>query len=386
MRLIPSDPDVETIVGRIRDGSLDLQPDFQRGAVWSRPKQRLLVDSIIRGWYVPPVHVVRTSEDRQTVLDGQQRLNSIFQFVNGVFPIDGRAEPFDREIELLDGVTYHHLTEQARRRFDRFTVRVFEVVDYAPEEPYELFYRLNQPTPLTSAEKRNAFFGAARAQVAELTAFAESVGMTPERIGFTNARLAFEDVVARFLWTLETGTLDEKVTSARVTERYRRTDPFDGRVMQLAAAAIERFFGLPSLDGRVIRFNKAMLHSWLCFTARAVALSVTLDPLTGFVPDVEIGRTAIKGRGTIGNLTDDHRDGIAVAFAVLNDRATSRVNDVSSVLLRDAVLWALYSEWYGVAVPAMRMLAGVLFGAGSERRAEADLLEVASLEGWSRLP
>jgi hypothetical protein len=34
----------------LRDGSLDLQPDFQRGSVWSRPKQRLLIDSILRSW------------------------------------------------------------------------------------------------------------------------------------------------------------------------------------------------------------------------------------------------------------------------------------------------------------------------------------------------
>jgi hypothetical protein len=64
MRLIPSDPDIATIVARITDGSLDLQPDFQRGAVWSKAKQRLLIDSILRSWYVPPIHVVRIEEDK----------------------------------------------------------------------------------------------------------------------------------------------------------------------------------------------------------------------------------------------------------------------------------------------------------------------------------
>ncbi len=33
MRLIPSDPDIQTVFSRIKDGSLDLQPDFQRGEV-----------------------------------------------------------------------------------------------------------------------------------------------------------------------------------------------------------------------------------------------------------------------------------------------------------------------------------------------------------------
>src|SRR4051812_14755666 len=101
MRLFPSDPDIATIVARIRDESLDLQPDFQRGSVWSKQKQRLLIDSILRSWYVPPVHVVRTPNQEQVVLDGQQRLRAIFDFVEGFLTVDGRADPPNSEIAQL---------------------------------------------------------------------------------------------------------------------------------------------------------------------------------------------------------------------------------------------------------------------------------------------
>src|SRR3954470_17105963 len=104
MRLIPSDPDIATVVGRIRDGSLDLQPEFQRGEVWSRTKQRLLIDSILRSWYVPPVHVVRTEHDEQEVLDGQQRLRSISDFRHGHYTVDGRTEPHSQAIATLAGL------------------------------------------------------------------------------------------------------------------------------------------------------------------------------------------------------------------------------------------------------------------------------------------
>ena len=251
--MIPSDPDLETIVGRIRDQSLDLQPDFQRGAVWYRPKQRLLVDSVLRSWYIPPVHVVRTSEDEQEVLDGQQRLRAIYQFVFGPLSADGGTEPHDPFITELDGLRYDELPERVRRRFDRFTIRVFELVDYEPEEPYELFFRLNQPTTLTAAEKRNAFFGEARAQIRVLTEHAERVGMSPDRIGFSNARLAYEDVIARFVWTLETGTLAEKVTAARVTQRYRQPDAFSPEVLEAAREPIDIVFGTDSLESHEIR-------------------------------------------------------------------------------------------------------------------------------------
>lgn len=384
MRLIPSDPDIETIVGRIEDGSLDLQPEFQRGAVWSRPKQRLLIDSVLRAWYVPPVHVVRTDEDNQIVLDGQQRLNSIFQFVQGRFTVDGSAEPLSPDVQALGGLHYDQLPKQVRRRFDRFTVRIFEVVDYVTEEPFELFYRLNQPTPLTSAEKRNAFFGAARAQIRELTELAEVSGMTPDRVGFTNARLAYEDIVARFVWTLEARSLDEKVTAARVTERYRDSRPFNDSTIDLAAGTLARFFRLSALDRPDMRFNKAMLHTWLCFVARGDLRHESLPDLDSFVPDVEIGRLAVKGR-TFSDTVPPSADGISLAYSILNDRATSRVNDVSSVILRDVVLWALYCDWHPCDAQAPRLFSDSLRTATTPRDAEQLLLEAVATSSWSSL-
>lgn len=161
MRLIPSDPDVQTIVKRIRDGDLDLQPQFQRGEVWPNAKKRRLVDSILREWHVPPVHVIERSDGKEEVLDGQQRLAAIRDFVDGKITVDGQAPPLDDEIVALHGLKYEALPSRWRRRIDRFSLRFIRLVDFRPEEPAELFFRLNQPTSLTSAEQRNAFYGAA---------------------------------------------------------------------------------------------------------------------------------------------------------------------------------------------------------------------------------
>jgi hypothetical protein len=349
MRLMPSDPDIATIVGRIRDGSLDLQPDFQRGAVWSRAKQRLLIDSILRNWYVPPIHVVRTAEDEQEVLDGQQRLRSIFEFVRGQLTVDGSAEPYSAEINALEGLKYDELPEQVKRRFDRFTLRIFEVIDFGPEEPYELFYRLNQPTTLTSAEKRNAFFGRPREQIRRLTEHAERTGMTPDRIGFSNARLAYEDVIARFVWTLEAGTLAEKVTAGRLTERYRVGLPFPASVLDWAAIAIDTFFGAPCLELESVRLNKATAFSWLCFTARGLERDADMGRLDEFVFRIESTRTRVRRLHSDSQL--DHSGPHEKLYAIFNDRATSRVNDVASVLLRDATLWILFQTELGARTP-----------------------------------
>ncbi|MEO0908549.1 MAG: DUF262 domain-containing protein, partial [Pseudomonadota bacterium] len=58
MKLTPTEPDIATIVSRIDRGDIDLQPDFQRQEVWSVKKKKRLIDTILRGWSIPPVHFV----------------------------------------------------------------------------------------------------------------------------------------------------------------------------------------------------------------------------------------------------------------------------------------------------------------------------------------
>src|SRR5882762_8225451 len=151
MKMVGFDPDLSTIVSRIKNGDLDLQPDFQRGEVWGDPKKRRLIDTILREWHVPPIHVIELENSAcQVVLDGQQRLVAIRDFVEGKITIDGTIQPSSEEIARLNGFTYETLPPEWRRRFDRYTLRVIRIVDYTTDEPAELFYRLNQPTNLTS--------------------------------------------------------------------------------------------------------------------------------------------------------------------------------------------------------------------------------------------
>lgn len=380
MRLIPSDPDIQTVVGRIKDGSLDLQPDFQRGEVWSQPKQKLLIDSVLRTWYVPPIHIVRIDDDAQVVLDGQQRLRAIELFVLGRFAVDGSNEPADPDIEALDGLRYDELPDKVRRRFDRFTLRMFELIDYQPEEPSELFFRLNQPATLTAAEKRNAFFGHARQQVRDLTELAQQHGMSPGRIGFSSARLAYEDVVARFLWTIEIGSIAEKVTASRVTARYRSSAAIPDDVIHVAAHALVQVFGSSTLDDPGIRLNKATAHSWLLFAARAIANNVVLADFDEYFGWFERARTSQRELPR-----PDLDDPTALALAVFNDRATARVNDVSSVVLRDSILWALSPERGKASSTTPAELWQALCDADGPRSAEDLVLEATERVGWVAL-
>src|SRR5690349_14585348 len=142
MHLTPSDPDIATIYRKISQKRLDLQPNFQRGEVWGKGKKQRLIDSILRGWHIPPIHVIQIRDsDKQEVLDGQQRLVAIRDFIDGEFPINGNQPPFQDYISDLDGMYWYDLPDVIKAYIEDFTIRILTISDYQPGEPGELFYR-----------------------------------------------------------------------------------------------------------------------------------------------------------------------------------------------------------------------------------------------------
>jgi uncharacterized protein with ParB-like and HNH nuclease domain len=63
---------------------LQLSPDFQRRSVWSLQAKSYLVDTVIRGKPMPKLFIAQDVKDRRnirTVVDGQQRLRSLLEYI-----------------------------------------------------------------------------------------------------------------------------------------------------------------------------------------------------------------------------------------------------------------------------------------------------------------
>lgn len=77
---LPTRYSCEALVKMIDNGSIDLEPEYQRGVVWNTAKQSAVIDSIFRNCYVPPVlfsiHTVTNDEgdeqDFRICVDGKQ--------------------------------------------------------------------------------------------------------------------------------------------------------------------------------------------------------------------------------------------------------------------------------------------------------------------------
>lgn len=392
MRLLPSDPDIETIVGRIKAHDINLQPEFQRGEVWSRLKKQRLIDSILRDWHVPPVHLIENPvSGTQEVLDGQQRLAAIRDFVDNQIPVDGEIEPLDSNIQPLDGLYYRDLPDHWKRRFNQFTIRVFRIVDYRPTEPSEIFFRLNQPASLTGAEQRNAFFGPVREQIKDLVKFLQSRDLDNELLAFSNSRMAFDDVLARTALAIERRSVAEKITSGDLAELYRSESALKKETVRLIRVAIETLADAKQSMLPIVKFNKATAFSWLIFLTRGSLSGVNFsnnDSLALFLNFFsEAQSTAFHGPDFSRQIAN--RIPVSRLFSIYTNRSTARVADVSSVVLRDAVLWLLFEDFSGPdATVGSSLGLGRLHNAlGMDLLIEDDILARRLIEsGWGALP
>ena len=81
----PNDFNLVTLGSFIERGAIKI-PGFQRHFVWDLPRASRLIESLILGLPVPQLFLYEESRNRFLVIDGQQRLMSIYYFIKRRFP------------------------------------------------------------------------------------------------------------------------------------------------------------------------------------------------------------------------------------------------------------------------------------------------------------
>ena len=67
---------------------LNLTPDFQRGLVWKTKQKSELIESILMGIPLPLIYVKEDEKGVYLIVDGKQRLSTLFSFINNEFALD----------------------------------------------------------------------------------------------------------------------------------------------------------------------------------------------------------------------------------------------------------------------------------------------------------
>ncbi len=151
----------------IIDGDdVNLRPEYQRRLRWSITQKSLLIESLLLNVPVPPVYSYENDLARYEVMDGQQRLNAIKEFLSNGFALRGL-----QIIPTLNGRTYVQLPPKVKRGLDRATISAIVLLQESKSKIqksgsskfYELrrfvFERLNTGGKRLSAQEiRNAIY------------------------------------------------------------------------------------------------------------------------------------------------------------------------------------------------------------------------------------
>ncbi|MBN9527932.1 MAG: DUF262 domain-containing protein [Alphaproteobacteria bacterium] len=99
---IPNDFNIKTIVDFVKSSAVKI-PGFQRNYVWDAKRASRLIESILIGLPIPQIFLYEEGKNSFLVIDGQQRLMSIYYFVMGRFPRP-KMRPILRMIMDKNGV------------------------------------------------------------------------------------------------------------------------------------------------------------------------------------------------------------------------------------------------------------------------------------------
>ncbi len=152
-----------------RDGEMDIHPEFQRIFRWTSSQKTRLIESILLGIPLPSLFVASNEEGVWDVVDGVQRLSTIFQFMGILRGEDGELlDPFVCEeapfLKSLAGISYDSkggefasLDSTQRLDFKRARIDVKIIKRQSDNRAkYDLFQRLNSyGSVATDQELRN---------------------------------------------------------------------------------------------------------------------------------------------------------------------------------------------------------------------------------------
>lgn len=129
-----------------------INEEYQRGDIWTLTQKTELIKSINNRYSIGTLVLFINDDNQHEILDGQQRLITIKQYLEGKL-----------DLSNTDLVKYSELSKKEKTHLDDYCVFYIKLKSHDPESKEEdivqTFLRLQEGTPLNKAEKLNAHRG-----------------------------------------------------------------------------------------------------------------------------------------------------------------------------------------------------------------------------------
>ncbi|TQJ89996.1 DUF262 domain-containing protein [Streptomyces sp. SLBN-31] len=163
MKTTATNKKIRQLLTEISDGSLILQPEFQRRLVWTHKHKQEFIRTVLEGLPFPEIFLcdgdvnLKTGQGNQQVVDGQQRLTTLHQY-------------FTASMDLVLGslAPYEDLEDDSKLAFLNYDVVVRDLGELTNAEVRDVFTRMNSTNyGLNAMEVNNARFDGALKRTAQ---------------------------------------------------------------------------------------------------------------------------------------------------------------------------------------------------------------------------
>jgi Protein of unknown function DUF262 len=330
---------VDLLLTRLREGEIELSPDFQRRAnIWDEKRKTSLVESMLLRIPIPSLYVSEDKAGNYSVVDGLQRLCAIAHFVDADAlnkSLGVRLNPLRLELAGLqslrdyNGKAFSELPRPLQRRINETELTLHVIRPGTPSDvKFNIFSRINQGgLPLTSQEIRNAIYpGEWRKRVRTMAESKQFRDATQNKI--KGERMEDIEIVLRFvaLYTFDGNRQDDQYlddflnktvedrTPLWTKEKWDEIEAAFRRALSAASAvfgsfAFRKYYG-PNQSKRPI--NRGLFETETVLLARRTSAEISklasrsdrvLDGIAQLMKDAEFS-SAIRnatGRGSSSN-------------------------------------------------------------------------------------
>lgn len=142
------------LINLYRDGDLIISPEYQRLYRWDDSQKIRLIESILLWFPMPSIFVFQLPDGQWELIDGLQRLSTIFQFAGELDNFPPLVLRETKKIPEFEGITWETLPLNLKRDFKRARVRI-EILKSTSDAlaRYELFQRLNTGGSILSPQE-----------------------------------------------------------------------------------------------------------------------------------------------------------------------------------------------------------------------------------------
>jgi len=197
---------IALVLERIKYSEIDLSPNFQRDSdIWNDVTKSRLIESILIRIPLPAFYLDATDENKWIVIDGQQRLTAIKNFVLGEQTQEEALPKKLRlsQLEFLDqfnNKTYDELPRNYQRRINETEITLYLIEPGTPVNvKYNIFKRINTGgTPLSLQEIRHALNQGKVTELLKALAHSKEFKTATDN-AVKDKRMAAREVVLHFL-------------------------------------------------------------------------------------------------------------------------------------------------------------------------------------------